>query len=74
MQLALVTSSEQGVALDNPQKCIPASVGLWEYVVLWAMEEANSQARVNSTDEHLRFFFLFLKGKKKKKGKENKFP
>lgn len=67
MQLALVTSSEQGVALDNPQKCIPASVGLWEYVVLWAMEEANSQARVNSTDEHLRFFFSLVEGKKKKR-------
>lgn len=72
MQLALVTSSEQGVALDNPQKCIPASAGLWEYVVLWAMEEANSQAQVNSTDEHLRYFSL-VEGKKKK-GKENKFP
>lgn len=64
MQLALVTSSEQGAKLDNPQKCIPTSASLWEFVILCAMEEANLQAGVGSTGEHLRFFFLLLKGKK----------
>lgn len=34
MQLALVTSSEQGAKLDNPQKFIPTSAGLWEFEIL----------------------------------------
>lgn len=58
MQLALVTSFEQGATLDNPQKCIPTSATLREFVILCAMEEANLQAGVNRPDEHLRFFFF----------------
>lgn len=65
MQLTLVTSADQGAKLDNPQKCIPTSAGL--FVILQAMEEANLQAGVNSTDVHLRFFFSLVEGKKNKK-------
>lgn len=43
VQLALVTSSEQGAKLGNPQKCIPTSASLWEFMILCAMKEANLQ-------------------------------